>query len=581
MDTVQRPKGFNLVLSKKRNLKFMKIATYFSFYTKLVLLLSCLSVLVSCGGGQRQALEMAADIIEERPDSAYILLKKVDFNTLTNDEDKALYALTHAKANMYMGRSLVTDTLIPVVVNYFKVKGDTSAYIESVVAQAHHLRSIELKDEAFSYVDSVADEMPGDIQKILNQELLGFAFSDKNHSRSLDIINRQIQLTANKDERFNYEIKKITPLVALGRSYDAVALCDSLFALPEAPECGSAEWIYMRINYASALGERRETSGKAVAILKDAIERMKGVPSEKLAEFYVPMINLQLNSGNIKEATEYAKLLETLNIDLFDRDPVAASYLEFLKIVLDYEHNGALSLSRLSNTAHSLRRVSNDLEIKRQERDDALETSYDLSRKNYELTIDRQRLWLLIVLVMFVAFMLVGVIYLVAHRRKQKLIESEERIEALEQLSKAATVATTDDKQALLKKTLLQQIGIIRTFAESPTAQNQEALRKISNVSNSESVSDTLVNWQELYPVIDELYDGFHAKLLNDYPGVFSEREIQILCLLRAEFSTKEIGVLIQQTSNSVYVSKTSIRKKLNLPPKDDFITFLTSPDRP
>ena len=201
--------------------------------------------------------------------------------------------------------------------------------------------------------------------------------------------------------------------------------------MPEAPEPGSAEWLYLRINYAAALGERRETSTKAVEILNDAIERMNGAPAEKLAEFYVPMINLQLNSGNIGEADKYVNIIDNLNIDFFDRDPVAASYLEFLKIVLDYEHNGALSLSRLSNTAHSLRRVRNDLEIKRQERDDALETSYGLSRRNYELTIGRQRMWLLIVAVMCVALILIGVIYLIAHRRRQRLIEAEERIEAL------------------------------------------------------------------------------------------------------------------------------------------------------
>lgn len=255
---------------------------------------------------------------------------------------------------------------------------------------------------------------------------------------------------------------------------------------------------------------------------------------------------------------------------------MAGSYLEFLKIVLDYEHNGTLSLSRLSNTAHSLRRVSNDLEIKRQERDDALETSYDLSRRNYKLTIERQRLWLFIIATVLIALIAVGITYWVSHRRRQKLIEAEERIEALEHLAKVATVSSTEDKPALFKKILLQHIGIIRTFADSPTSQNQEALRKISNVGNSESRSEALVNWSELYPVIDELYDGFHSKLLNNYPGVFSEREIQILCLLRAEFSTKEIGVLIQQTSNSIYVSKTSIRKKLKLPAKDDFIAFLT-----
>lgn len=541
------------------------------------------SVTVSCGSNtdiDRQ-LTKAEEVIDQHPDSAYMMLKGIDKEALSTRTDKARYALTHAKANMYMGRSLVTDTIIPFAINYYKDNGDTTAYIESVIAQAYHLRSVDLKEKAFHLIDSVATSMPDNIQKNLNQELLGFTFSDKDYSRSLDIIEHQIGLADNNNERLNFEIKKITPLVALGRSSDAVALCDSLFDLPEAPETGSAEWLYLRVNYAAALGERRETSAKAVAILKDAIERMKGAPAEKLAEFYVPMINLQLNSGNLTEATEYADMIDRMNVDIFLNDPVAATYLEFLKIVLDYEHSGALSLSRLSNTAHSLRRVSNDLETKRQERDDALETSYDLSRRNYELTIERQRMWLLIVAVMFVALALIGVIYLIAHRRRQRLIEAEERIEALEQLSKAAAVSSTDDKQALLKKALLQQIGIIRTFAESPTTQNQEALRKISNVGNSESISDTLVNWQELYPIIDELYDCFHTKLLNDYPGVFSEREIQILCLLRADFSTKEIGVLIQQTSNSIYVSKTSIRKKLNLPPKDDFIAFLTGSNHP
>lgn len=541
------------------------------------------SVAVSCGSNPEidRQLTKAEEIMERHPDSAYIILKGTDYEVLSIREQKARYALILAKANMYMGRSLVTDTIIPFAINFYKDSGDTTAYIESVIAQAYHLRSVDLKEKAFHLIDSIATSMPDNIQKNLNQELLGFTFSDKDYSRSLDIIERQIGLADDNNERLNFEIKKITPFVALGRSSDAVALCDSLFDLPEAPETGSTEWLYLRVNYAAALGERRETSAKAVEILKDAIERMNGAPAEKLAEFYVPMINLQLNSGNLTEATEYADMIDSMNVNLFRNDPVAATYLEFLKIVLDYEHSGALSLSRLSNTAHSLRRVSNDLETKRQERDDALETSYDLSRRNYELTIEQQRMWLLIVAVMLVAFVLIGIIYLIAHRRRQRLIEAEERIEALEQLSKAAAVSSTDDKQALLKKTLLQQIGIIRTFAESPTTQNQEALRKISNVGNSESISDTLVNWQELYPVIDELYDCSHTKLLNDYPGVFSEKEIQILCLLRADFSTKEIGVLIQQTSNSIYVSKTSIRKKLNLPPKDDFIAFLTASIRP
>ena len=223
-----------------------------------------------------------------------------------------------------------------------------------------------------------------------------------------------------------------------------------------------------------------------------------------------------------------------------------------------------MSILSTAWTVIYLRKVNNDLEVKRQERDDALENAYDLSRSNYELTIRHQHLWLFIILIMLVGVIIVTIIFFVAHRRRQKLIEAEERIEALEQLAMAATKPSPDDKQALLKKTLLLQIDIIRAFAEAPTAHNQEALKKISNAGNSDSETD-------------EPYDNFHANLLNDYPGVLSEREIQILCLLRAGFSTKEIGVLIQQTSNSVYVSKTSIRKKLGLLPKEDFIAFLTT----
>ena len=544
---------------------------------RYALILFCLLPLWSCGGKESRLLETSARIVDERPDSAYMLLKNLDFNNLKDKKLKADYALTRAKANMYMGRSLVTDTLLSQAVDFYKAVGDTASHIESVIAQANHLRSLERKDEAWALIDSLVNDMPCDIQRQLNQVLLGFSFSDKDNAKALMIIDRQIKLAHDGSERLNFEIKKITPLVTLNRSKDAVALCDSLFALPDAPEEGSNDWLYMRINYAAALGEHRETSPQAVAILKDVLGRMKNVPSDKLVEFYIPMVNLQLNSGNINEATKYTNLVDSLDSDIFDRDPVAASYLEFLKIVLDYEHNGALSLSRLSNTAHSLRKVSNDLEVKRQERDDALENAYDLSRSNYELTIRHQHLWLFIILIMLVGVIIVTIIFFVAHRRRQKLIEAEERIEALEQLAMAATKPSHDDKQALLKKTLLLQIDIIRAFAEAPTAHNQEALKKISNAGNSDSETDALVNWSELYPVIDELYDNFHANLLNDYPGVLSEREIQILCLLRAGFSTKEIGVLIQQTSNSVYVSKTSIRKKLGLLPKEDFIAFLTT----
>ena len=121
----------------------------FIYYIKFVLLGLCLSAISSCDRGDSKVLERAANIVDERPDSAYVLLKQVDLHSFTSEEDRALYALTHAKAKMYMGHSLVTDTVIPVAVEFFNAKGDTAAYVESIIAQAYHLRSMELRDEAF------------------------------------------------------------------------------------------------------------------------------------------------------------------------------------------------------------------------------------------------------------------------------------------------------------------------------------------------------------------------------------------------------------------------------------------------
>lgn len=413
--------------------------------------------------------------------------------------------------------------------------------------------------------------MPLPIQKLLNQELLSLYFEDHNHEKSIEIINRQIELSSDSLIRFDYEIKKLTPLLVLGRVDDAASLCDSLLASSTATKILPEQRMSLSISHAMVLGEKRETAPAAIEIIEEIIKRIGKGHKKQLEEFYIAMANLQLNAGHDSASRKYIGMLENGDIDK-EKDPVAWAYLELLKIVLDYNESGVTSLSRVSNLAYSLRDINNNLEAKRLERDDVLEISYDLSRANYELTIKHQRIWIGIFIAMLVLMCSGLIIVHILRRRKQKLLDAEERIETLERLLKSASNPDTDEKQGLLKKMLLQRLGIIKTFAESPSVQNQEALRKISNIGLEVQI-DTLVKWDDLYPVIDELYNGFHKRMIERYNNLFSEREIQILCLIKAEFSTKEIGVLLQQTSNSIYVSKTSIRKKLGVQPKEDFMT--------
>lgn len=84
-----------------------------------------------------------------------------------------------------------------------------------------------------------------------------------------------------------------------------------------------------------------------------------------------------------------------------------------------------------------------------------------------------------------------------------------------------------------------------------------------------------MVDWTEFYRMIDTLYDGFHAKLIKKYPDTFNDKEQQIIVLLKAGFSTKEIGVLTEQSSATIYTRKSVIRKKLGTSENGDFIAQL------
>ncbi|MDE6074764.1 MAG: hypothetical protein K2F80_09235, partial [Muribaculaceae bacterium] len=183
-------------------------------------------LLHACGKNDSDRLSAAIQVLDERPDSAYMLLKDIDYNSL-DEKDKADFALTRARANMYMGRSLITDTLLNQSINYFKSACDTISYVDAVIAQAKHLRSLENINEANNLIEQMSTEMPDDIKKTLNLELFHFSIKDKNYIKSLEITEHLIKLADSDNERVIHETKKIVPLLSLGRSKEAISLLDS------------------------------------------------------------------------------------------------------------------------------------------------------------------------------------------------------------------------------------------------------------------------------------------------------------------------------------------------------------------
>lgn len=101
--------------------------------------------------------------------------------------------------------------------------------------------------------------------------------------------------------------------------------------------------------------------------------------------------------------------------------------------------------------------------------------------------------------------------------------------------------------------------------AANPTAANQELLKRMQQIADKEVAVDSLLNWDDLYKTIDLTYNGYHSRFTAKYGNVLNEKEMQLCCLLRANFSTKEISIVTQQSVRTVYQRKTVIRQKLGL----------------
>lgn len=165
----------------------------------------------------------------------------------------------------------------------------------------------------------------------------------------------------------------------------------------------------------------------------------------------------------------------------------------------------------------------------------------------------------------------------IIRKRRQRERDNEERIEALQKMVDEYRSAPSKEPEkadsTTLRGIMLKQLGIIKMVAETPTEQNREMLRKISAIDGE--TNGELVDWGKVFEMIDNLYSGFYSKLHRQYGEQLTPKEEQIIVLMVAGFSTKEISVITGQTTSTIYVRKSSIRKKLGVPEKEDIVVFL------
>ena len=553
-----------------------------------------LCLMVSCSVRRdRERIDTAEELLYSSRDTAELLIRQVERLERLDDEHLAKYWFVICDLHANSMQSLSEDSMICWASEYYRTQweeehGDARHMILSGLDEAMYFwwngdkaRTQEVLQRQKKYADEVA-ELSGEHlwQVIVLRVSAEIAMRDYDYEHVREYTETLIGLDNGKAIHLD-EVERVYNVLAivyfsLGE-YDKMEKC---FEKAIAQAADSAFIVnVVRRNYADLLGEMGQTD-RAIRMQEELTAQYREAGNWLQVESLCSLSRLWLNKGDKQRAERYMREAEELFAGYKESeefDPATEASLLAHRQVLEYAEKGKYHimdlvqfLNRWSETDYVRYRVA-----------EAKERSIrDLRERNLYLTISRQRQMIVIIVLFFVALG-ICLLFIYLYRRRQRLLmEKEEEIETLRTMLAAAD--KKDDKESV-RKLMLQQLGVIKTIAGTPTEANQQLLARL--MALNEETANALIDWPSIYQTIDLVYDGFYTRLMQKYGAsdqsndsahpVLNEKELQLCCLLKADFSTKEINMLTRQSLQTIYQRKTQVRQKLSLAEAEDITTAI------
>ena len=488
------------------------------------------------------------------------------------EKQKADESIRLALQHEMEGASLSEDAGVVEALEYYKGQEptDTATIKTTTRLVASHYWWAGEKAKAYDILERNIEEYPDDEES--RYTLLNFFVLDSDYKRMEHYLMQSI--SGNDSIR---SFRKLHELAVVkfynGDTEGAIAYYDEAFNHVQSAEDSTLMWSLALPAYSDILSSAGNQRG-AIEIRKRVLEHDRGNNPTEEALSYASLAWYHLRLDDLSTARHYVELAQATKDETFDNDLSRAGYLQVVKLILDYAETSSVDVKEWGLFVNGL----GDKAMVAQKITDAKrEANWRLEEKNVLLTIQRQREQMLFLALTFVMFLSIIGLLLWLRNRKSKLVEKDEEIDTLRKLlSESSDVADDNKDDRFFKKILLQQLGVIRMATSNPTTANLALLKRMREISNQEVDVESLLNWNDLYQTIDYIYDGFYTSLVNRFTTILNEKEIQLCCLLKANFSTKEISVVTQQSVRTVYQRKSTIRQTLQMPEAEDIATFLS-----
>ena len=544
----------------------------------LYILLTVLTVsITSCSRSDsynRNTIDEAEKVMQTNADSAMAMLDAIDPADLKADSLRAKYHYLRGFGHMRQNRSMIGDSLIAFAHEYYRGK-DVVRDMRSGTAYAWYKFWVGDTPGAITMLDSLVSlrNMPDSLiaPTLRIRVLLGA--SEYQGDALIPFARRLVSIETDTLRRVEATYMLLSAYEYAEKLDSALMLSEELIEYARSHNWGDKQFMF-ELERAQILGEMGRTAESDEVVAE--IFR-KSSPDNGAADYlHMQLAMNALNTGNLNRAAKELAIADSFAVKFRKEDDTYyRSYSNLLRTMIDFKQNGKMRLVHVNGLNNRQQERYNRAKASQWESERG---ALEQQSRAMSLKAESEHKTVVILVIALVAILiLAGAVWIILHRRQRER-ENEERAEALQkmvdELKAAPSLEQTEvHTPAALRRAMLQQLGIIKMVAETPTEQNREMLRKISSIESD--TDGELVNWNNVFELINTLYSGFYDKLHTAYGETLTPKEEQIIVLMVAGFSTKEISVITGQTASTIYVRKSSIRKKLGVPEKEDIVTFL------
>lgn len=532
--------------------------------------------IVSCSKSDLQCekdIDEAEKLMLSNTDSALAIVEAIDPADIMTDSTRAKLIFLRAYGHMSKNRSMIGDSLISFAHDYYRGK-DIVKGVRSGITHAWYKFWVGDAPGAMAMLDSLValPHVPDSlmVQALRIRVLLGT--SEYQGRQIIPLAKRLYNLETDSLRKMEANYMLLAGYEYSEETDSALLLVDELINYARCHRWGNKQFLFM-VEEAQLLTEsgRDQESDRLVSEIFSKAGADNGAADMLHFQYAINA----LNRGDVNLADRHISIADSLTLRLRGADDAySRSYSNLLHAMVDFKQTGRIRLAHINGLNNRQNERFNRVKASQWEAERGA-----LQQQNRALVLkaDSEHKTVVILIISLAALLILGGSTWIIAVRRQRERDNEERIEALQKMvdeyrSVPALKAEITESSAF-RSVMLKQLGIIKMVAETPTEQNREMLRKISSIDGE--TNGELVDWKKVFEMIDNLYSGFYSKLHQQFGNLLSPKEEQIIVLMVAGFSTKEISVITGQTTSTIYVRKSSIRKKLGVPEKEDIVEFL------